>query len=47
MLNEKGVNYLKKYEPIGCRDNFTVSLLKERNRRLLFRLLTLTLDTYK
>lgn len=48
MLNEKGVNYLKKYEPIGCRDNFTVSLLKEKGIDAYYSgCLTLTLDTYR
>ncbi len=30
MLSDDGVAYLKKYMPIGCRDLYTVSLLKEK-----------------
>lgn len=29
MLSEKGVAYLKKYAPIGCRDYYTMQLLQE------------------
>lgn len=29
MLSDKGINYLRKHEPIGCRDYYTVSLLKQ------------------
>jgi polysaccharide pyruvyl transferase WcaK-like protein len=31
MLDEKGVSYLKKYEPIGCRDVTTLAMLKKHN----------------
>lgn len=30
LLSKESVAYLKKYEPIGCRDLYTASLLKER-----------------
>lgn len=48
MLNEKGVSYLKKHAPIGCRDQFTVDILKEKGIDAYFTgCLTLTLDSYK
>lgn len=48
LLNEKGVSYLKKHEPIGCRDGFTVEILKEKGIEAYFTgCLTLTLDSYK
>lgn len=48
MLNEKGIAYLKKHQPIGCRDQFTVDTLKEKGIDAYFTgCLTLTLDTYK
>lgn len=49
LLNEVGVEYLKKYEPIGCRDYATVNYLKERGINAYFSgCLTLTLGlTYK
>lgn len=48
MLNEKGVNYLKKHQPIGCRDQFTVDTLKAKGIDAYFTgCLTLTLDSYK
>lgn len=31
MLNEKGIKYLKRYAPIGCRDYYTLSILHENN----------------
>lgn len=31
MLDEKGVDYLKLHEPIGCRDITTLAMLKKRN----------------
>jgi hypothetical protein len=31
LLNNSGVEYLKKYEPIGCRDYYTVDQLKNKN----------------
>lgn len=48
MLNDKGIAYLKKHEPIGCRDQFTADLLKSKGIDAYFSgCLTLTLDTYK
>jgi hypothetical protein len=48
MLSEKGIAYLKKHEPIGCRDKFTVTTLQEKGIDAYFSgCLTLTLDTYK
>lgn len=48
MLNDKGIAYLKKHEPIGCRDEFTVKILKEKDIDAYFTgCLTLTLDSYK
>lgn len=48
MLSEKGIAYLKKHEPIGCRDKFTVDTLKEKGIEAYFTgCLTLTLDSYR
>tara|TARA_R110001592_G_scaffold71651_2_gene218920 strand:- start:1707 stop:2678 length:972 start_codon:yes stop_codon:yes gene_type:complete len=48
MLNEKGIVYLKKHQPIGCRDQFTADTLKSKGIEAYFSgCLTLTLDTYK
>lgn len=48
MLSEKGISYLKKHEPIGCRDKFTVKILQEKGIDAYFSgCLTLTLDNYK
>ncbi len=48
MLNEKGINFLKSKQPIGCRDHFTVKLLQEKGIDAYFSgCLTLTLDSYK
>ena len=48
MLSEKGINYLKKHEPIGCRDQFTADILKGKGIDAFFTgCLTLTLDSYK
>ena len=48
MLNERGIEYLKKHEPIGCRDQFTANTLKEKGIDAYFTgCLTLTLDSYK
>ena len=48
MLTEKGIAYLKKYEPIGCRDQFSADTLKAKGIDAYFTgCLTLTLDTYK
>lgn len=48
MLSEKGIAYLKKHEPIGCRDQFSADTLREKGIDAYFTgCLTLTLDTYK
>lgn len=48
MLSEKGIAYLKKHEPIGCRDQFSADTLKAKGIDAYFTgCLTLTLDTYK
>ncbi|MRT93460.1 polysaccharide pyruvyl transferase family protein [Ancylomarina sp. 16SWW S1-10-2] len=48
LLNDESVAYLKKHEPIGCRDRFTVKLLKEKGVEAYFSgCMTLTLDNYK
>ncbi len=48
MLSKEGIDYLKKHGPIGCRDQFTVELLKGKGIEAYFTgCLTLTLDTYK
>lgn len=48
MLSEKGIAYLKKHEPIGCRDQFTADTLKGKGIDAYFTgCLTLTLDSYK
>ncbi len=48
MLSEKGIAYLKKHEPIGCRDQFTADTLKSKGIDAHFTgCLTLTLDSYK
>lgn len=48
MLSEKGIAYLKKHEPIGCRDQFSVDTLQAKGIDAYFTgCLTLTLDTYK
>lgn len=48
MLSEEGVAYLKKYEPIGCRDQYTTDLLISKGIKAFFTgCLTLTLDSYK
>lgn len=48
MLSEKGIEYLKKHQPIGCRDQYTVDTLKKHNIDAYFTgCLTLTLDSYK
>lgn len=44
MLTEKGINYLKKYEPIGCRDKGTQRILQSKGVEAYFSgCLTLTL----
>ncbi len=48
MLSEKGIAYLKKHAPIGCRDQFTADTLNANGIEAYFTgCLTLTLDTYK
>ncbi|HEX9980736.1 MAG TPA: polysaccharide pyruvyl transferase family protein [Flavobacterium sp.] len=48
MLSEKGIAYLKKHEPIGCRDQFSADTLKAKGIDAYFTgCLTLTLDNYK
>ncbi len=48
MLSEKGIAYLKKHQPIGCRDQFSADTLKAKGIDAYFTgCLTLTLDTYK
>ncbi|WP_445738571.1 polysaccharide pyruvyl transferase family protein [Mariniflexile sp.] len=48
MLSDKGITYLKKHEPIGCRDQFTADTLKAKGIDAYFTgCLTLTLDSYK
>lgn len=48
MLSDKGIAYLKKHEPIGCRDQFSADTLKDKGIDAYFTgCLTLTLDNYK
>ncbi len=48
MLSEKGIAYLKKHAPIGCRDQFTADTLNAKGIDAFFTgCLTLTLDSYK
>jgi len=48
MLSKNGIAYLKKHQPIGCRDQFTVDTLKAKGIEAYFTgCLTLTLDSYK
>lgn len=48
MLTQSGLEYLKQKEPIGCRDLYTVTILKEKGINAYFSgCLTLTLDSYK
>lgn len=48
LLNAESLRYLKKYEPIGCRDLPTKNRLKEKGIEAYFSgCLTLTLDSYK
>lgn len=47
MLSDEGVGYLKKHQPIGCRDERTVEMLTDKGVYAYFTgCLTLTLDTY-
>jgi len=48
MLSKKGIAYLKKHQPIGCRDQFTADTLNAKGIDAHFTgCLTLTLDSYK
>lgn len=48
MLNERGINFLKRHQPIGCRDKFTVKQLQAKGIEAYFSgCMTLTLDSYK
>jgi len=48
MLSDKGIAYLKKHQPIGCRDQFTADTLNAKGIEAHFTgCLTLTLDSYK
>lgn len=48
MLSAEGVEYLRKYEPIGCRDYHTLRLLEQKGIKAFFSgCLTLTLDNYR
>ncbi|UTJ05790.1 polysaccharide pyruvyl transferase family protein [Arcobacter roscoffensis] len=48
MLTSKAIEYLKKYQPIGCRDEYTVGILKDKGIEAYFSgCLTTTLDSYK
>lgn len=48
ILSPDGIEYLKKYQPIGCRDMNTLKLLKNVGVEAYFSgCLTLTLDRYK
>ena len=48
ILNKNGVEYLKKYEPIGCRDLYTKLILEKKGIRAYFSgCLTLTLNRKK
>jgi len=47
ILDAKGLAYLAKYQPIGCRDQFTVKLLEQKGIKAYFSgCLTLTLNHY-
>jgi hypothetical protein len=47
ILNARGLAYLEKYQPIGCRDQFTVKLLEQKGIKAYFSgCLTLTLNSY-
>lgn len=44
LLSDKSIDYLKQYEPIGCRDYYTVDLLKQKGIQAYFSgCMTLTL----
>lgn len=48
ILNSTGKVYLKKHQPIGCRDQYTAKILNENGIEAYFSgCLTLTLDRYK
>lgn len=47
ILSRRALEYLKRFEPIGCRDQYTVQLLEQKGIGAYFSgCLTLTLDTY-
>jgi O-antigen/teichoic acid export membrane protein len=44
LLSEKSINYLKRHEPIGCRDEWTATLLRDKGVKAYFSAcMTLTL----
>lgn len=48
ILSDEGKVYLKKHQPIGCRDQYTAKILNENGIEAYFSgCLTLTLDRYK
>ena len=48
MLSENGIAYLKKYQPIGCRDQYTTDTLRSKGIEAYFTgCLTLTLNQFK
>lgn len=48
MLSDEGIKYLKKHQPIGCRDQYTVDILTNNGIDAYFTgCLTTTLDLYK
>jgi len=48
MLTDEGVNYLKLHAPIGCRDTYTLNLLKQRDIEGYFSgCLTRSIDFYR
>lgn len=48
ILNNEGKDYLKKHQPIGCRDQYTAKILNKNGIEAYFSgCLTLTLDRYK
>lgn len=48
LLSKEGIEFFKKNQPIGCRDEFTVNEFKKRDIDAYFSgCLTLTLDRYK
>lgn len=48
MLSPKGIAYLKQHQPIGCRDQYTASILNEKGIEAYFSgCLTTTLSSYR